>query len=220
MGASTIKPSALYAWEAEGFLCLQWLLITNHALLHYFLSIDNIDALRQVFCFSVELHAANHVDTLLGSGFSRTFLLQMSTIWSWKQETISQQKWAIISPPAPPFAHLHFANAWKRTMCLICIYSTIYIALSAHKNPKISLKNRLIQQLIRLKIGSKNLKNSSSIDNILCFHPKNYTQKTTKKRKKRRFHRRFRDRTSLKPPRCNALRTSAKLSPMIRKILL
>ena len=206
MGASTIKPSARYAWEAEGFLCLQWLLITNHALLHYFLSIDNIDALRQVFCFVFFVFA---------------FLLQMSTIlWSWKQETISQQKWAIISPPAPPFAHLHFANAWKRTRCLICIYSTIYIALSAHKNPKISLKNRLIQQLIRLKIGSKNLKNSSSIDNILCFHPKTYTQKTTKKRKKRRFHRRFMDKTSPKPPRCNALRTSAKLSPMIRKFLL
>ena len=168
MGASTIKPSARYAWEAEGFLCLQWLLITNHALLHYFLSIDNIDALQQVFCL-----------------FVFAFLLQMSTIlWSWKQETIFQQKWAIISPPTPPFAHLHFANAWKRTRCLICIYSTIYIALNAYKSPQISLTNRLIQQLIRLKSGSKNLKNSSSIDNILCFHPKNYTQKTTKKRKK------------------------------------
>ena len=66
----------------------------------------------------------------------------------------------------------------------MCIYSTIYIALSAHKIPQISLTNRLIQQLIRLKIGSKNLKYSSSIDNILCFHPKNYTQKTTKKAQK------------------------------------
>ena len=165
MGASTIKPSARYAWEAEGFLCLQWLLITNHALLHYFLSIDNIDALRQVFCL-----------------FVFAFLLQMSTIlWSWKQETIFQQKWAIISPPAPPSAHLHFANAWKRAMCLICIYSTIYIALSAHKSPQISLKNRLIQQLIRLKIWSKNLKNSSSIDNILCFHPKKITRRKRQK---------------------------------------
>ena len=159
------------------------LIITNQ-LLHYFLSIDNIDALRQVFCFSVELRAANHVDTLLGSGFSRTFLLQMSTIWSWKQETISQQKWAIISPPAPPFAHLHFANAWKRAMRLICIYSTVYIALSAHKNPQISLRNRLIQQLIRLKIGSKNLKNSSSIDNILCFHPQKLHAENDKKAQK------------------------------------
>ena len=170
MGASTIKPSARYAWEAEGFLCLQWLLITNHALLHYFLSIDNIDALRQVFCFVFFVFA---------------FLLQMSTIlWSWKQETISQQKWAIISPPAPPFAHLHFANAWKWTKCLICIYSTIYIALSAHKNPQISLRNRLIQQLIRLKIGSKNLKNSSSIDNILCFHPQKLHAENDKKAQK------------------------------------
>ena len=100
-------------------------------------------------------------------------------------------------------------------MHLICISSTIYIALSAHKSPQISLKNRLIQQLIRLKIGSKNLRNSSSIDNILCFHPKNYTQKTTKKRKKRRFHRRFMDKTPSKPPRRNTLRTAAKLSPMI-----
>ena len=90
-----------------------------------------------------------------------------------------------------------------------------YIALSAYKISQISLKNRLIQQLIRLKIGSKNLKNSSSIDNILCFHPKNYTRKTTKKRKKRRFHRRFRDKTPPKPPRRTAPRTAAKLSTMI-----
>ena len=131
------------------------------------------------------VNKCERVNSALALFFSNFFLLQMSTIlWSWKQETISQQKWAIISPPAPLFAHLHFANAWKRIRCLICIYSTIYISLSAHKSPQISLKNRLIQQLIRLKIGSKNLKNSSSIDNILCFHPKNYTQKTTKKRKK------------------------------------
>ena len=168
MGASTIKPSARYAWEAEGFLCLQWLLITNHALLHYFLSIDNIDALQQVFCFFVFAFFASNVHHFMILKTGDNF----------------QQKWAIISPPTPPFAHLHFANAWKRTRCLICIYATIYIALNAYKIPQISLKNRLIQQLIRLKIGSKNLRNSSSIDNILCFHPKNYTQKTTKKAQK------------------------------------
>ena len=77
--------------DAWGWRCLVDVLpqplsirITNHratlsllliikSLLHYFLSIDNIDALRQVFCFSVEFHAANRVDTLLGSSFSRTF---------------------------------------------------------------------------------------------------------------------------------------------------
>lgn len=204
MGASTINPSARYAWEAEGFLCLQWLLITNHALLHYFLSIGNINALRQVFCPFVFCFFASNVHHFMILKTGDNF----------------QQKWAIISPPTPPFAHLHFADTWKRTKCLICIYSTIYIALSAHKSPQISLKNRLIQQLIRLKIGSKNLKNSSSIDNILCFHPKNYTHKTTKKHKKRRFHRRFMDKIPPKPPRRNTLRTSSKLSLVIRKILL
>ena len=48
------------------------LIITNQ-LLHYFLSIDNIDALRQVFCFSAELSSANRIDALLGSSFSRIF---------------------------------------------------------------------------------------------------------------------------------------------------
>ena len=77
--------------DAWGWRCLVDVLpqplsirITNHhathsllliitSLLHYFLSIGNIDALRQVFCFSFELSPANRIDALLDSGFSRTF---------------------------------------------------------------------------------------------------------------------------------------------------
>ena len=41
--------------------------LITRLLLHKLLSIDNIYTLRQVFHFSVELHAANRIDALLGS---------------------------------------------------------------------------------------------------------------------------------------------------------
>ena len=77
--------------DAWGWRCLVDVLpqplsirITNHhaihsllliikSLLYDFLSIDNVDALRQVFCFSAELSSANRIDALLGSSFSRIF---------------------------------------------------------------------------------------------------------------------------------------------------